>query len=133
MKSKAINKTKITIENRKAWGRLDEKIKERIVKEIKEGMLGQREASRRYGIPRTTINIWQHKSNLVTLLNADSTEQATRMTESQESKMLLKQIQELTKALDQAQLKIIGLETMIEVAESDLHIKIRKKRGAKQS
>jgi hypothetical protein len=55
------------------------------------------------------------------------------MTESQESKLLLRKIEELTKALGHAQLKNIALETMIEVAESDLHIKIRKKRGTKQS
>jgi transposase len=55
------------------------------------------------------------------------------MIEKQGSKFLLDKIQSLTKALEQAQLKNVMLETMIEVAESELSIKIRKKRGTKQS
>ncbi|WP_161964532.1 hypothetical protein [Mucilaginibacter endophyticus] len=55
------------------------------------------------------------------------------MTQSQESRLLIKKIHELTKALELSQLKNLALETMIEVAESDLHIKIRKKRGTKRS
>ena len=133
MKTKTIIRGKVTIENRKAWGRLDENTKTKILKELKSGLIGQREASRRYGIPRTTIIQWQRKDNLVTLLNAQSSQKPSAMTESQESKLLIRKIEELTKALAHAQLKNIALETMIEVAESDLHIKIRKKRGTKQS
>lgn len=55
------------------------------------------------------------------------------MSESQEAKLLKKKIDELNRALADAQLKNIALETMIEVAESELKIKIRKKRGTKQS
>lgn len=133
MKTKAIIKEKVTIENRKTWGRLDENTKSKILQELKTGLIGQREASRKYGIPRTTIILWQRKDNLVTLLNAQSSQKLSAMTESQESKLLIRKIEELTKALAHAQLKNIALETMIEVAESDLHIKIRKKRGTKQS
>ncbi len=43
------------------------------------------------------------------------------------------QIQQLSKSLEYAKLKILGLETMIRVTEEDLHIKIRKKPGTKQS
>jgi hypothetical protein len=46
---------------------------------------------------------------------------------------LNKKIQQLTKELENAKLKIISLETMITVAEDDLKIKIRKKRVTKQS
>lgn len=133
MKTKAIIKEKVTIENRKTWGRLDENTKSKILKELKSGLIGQREASRKYGIPRTTIIQWQRKDNLVNLLNAQSSQKPSAMTESQESKILIRKIEELTKALAHAQLRNIALETMIEVAESDLHIKIRKKRGTKQS
>ncbi|MBC7757307.1 MAG: hypothetical protein H7069_00510 [Phormidesmis sp. FL-bin-119] len=70
MKSKIVIKGKVTIENRKAWGRLDENTKSKILKELKSGLIGQREANRIYGIPRTTIIHWQGKDNLVTLLNA---------------------------------------------------------------
>jgi len=133
MKTKSIIKEKVTIENRKTWGRLDENTKSKILKELKSGLIGQREASRKYRVPRTTIIQWQRKANLVTLLNAQSSQKSSTMTESQESKILIRKIEELTKALAHAQLRNIALETMIEVAESDLHIKIRKKRGTKQS
>lgn len=39
---------------------------------------------------------------------------------------------ELEKALKEAQMKIICLETMIDIAEQELKIPIRKKSGAKQ-
>jgi transposase len=134
MKTKAINKAKVTIQNRKAWGRLDEKTKEKIVKELQGGLIGQREASRKYGIPRNTMVAWMGKLNLVTLLNAQTSKNVPEMTEGpQQCKLLLKKVQELTKALEHAHLKNVALETMIEVAEADLHIKIRKKRGTKQS
>lgn len=134
MKAKGINKAKVTIQNRKAWGRLDEKTKERVVKELQGGLIGQREASRKYGLSRNSLVAWMGKLNLVTLLNAQTSKNIPEMIEGpQESKLLLKKVQELTKALEHTRLKNIALETMIEVAESELHIKIRKKRGTKQS
>lgn len=39
----------------------------------------------------------------------------------------------LKKALELAMLKVAGLETMIEVAEEELQVDIRKKSGVKQS
>lgn len=55
------------------------------------------------------------------------------MSESRQTKLLLLKIQELQKALEHSQLKMLALETMIEVAETELNIKIRKKRGTRQS
>lgn len=46
--------------------------------------------------------------------------------------LLNKQVRELQKALEKARLKIDGLETMIQVSEEELKIKIRKKSGAKE-
>jgi hypothetical protein len=43
------------------------------------------------------------------------------------------QILELERQLEQAKLKIAGLETMIDIAEQELKISIRKKSGTKQS
>ena len=56
----------------------------------------------------------------------------SRMNDNQKESALNKKIQQLTKDLEYAKLKIISLETMITVAENDLKIKIRKKRGTKQ-
>lgn len=49
------------------------------------------------------------------------------------SEALLSRIKELEKQLDQAQLRAIGFETMIDIAEKELRIDIRKKSVTKQS
>lgn len=46
---------------------------------------------------------------------------------------LKQQIKELQKRLALSELKVEALETMIDIAEGQLHIDIRKKSGAKQS
>ena len=61
-----------------------------------------------------------------------STQLLSHMTEDQKLYLLEKKIKDLTKSLDDAKLKSDSLEIMIKVAEEDLHIKIRKKRGTKQ-
>ena len=43
------------------------------------------------------------------------------------------ELEALKKALSEAQLKITALNTLIDVAEEQLNINIRKKSGAKQS
>ncbi|MCO5936131.1 hypothetical protein NAF17_11330 [Mucilaginibacter sp. RB4R14] len=118
---------------RKPFDKVEEQTKIKIVEEIKTGMISCLGASRKYRVSRNTIKAWAGKLNLTTLLNVNNTSALPGMTQSQESKLLFKKIHELTKALELSQLKNLALETMIEVAESDLHIKIRKKRGTKQS
>jgi RecA/RadA recombinase len=48
-------------------------------------------------------------------------------------RVLSKQVMDLTKELEKAKLTIVGLQTIIEVSEQDLNIKVIKKPGAKQS
>jgi transposase len=45
---------------------------------------------------------------------------------------LEQEIKELRKALDNAKLRNLALETMIDIAENDLKIPIRKKPGTRQ-
>ncbi len=52
--------------------------------------------------------------------------------EKQEKSLLEKRIKELEKALEYAKLKNIAVETMIDVAEEQFRISIRKKAGPKQ-
>jgi hypothetical protein len=52
--------------------------------------------------------------------------------ERQKLESLQKQVKELEKQLENAQMKNVALETMIDVAEEQLKIKIRKKSGPKQ-
>lgn len=128
MKSIPAKKKKAeTVVRRKPFDKVEEQTKIKIVEEIKTGIISCLGANRKYRVPRNTIKAWAGKLNLTTLLNANSSSTLPGMTQSQESKLFLGKIHELTKALKLSQLKNLALETMIEVAESDLHIKIRKK------
>jgi len=131
MATKSKDKTKIS--TRKPWGRLSEDVKEKILSEINSGILSKSAASRKYGLPRSTIGLWFEKRNLAILAQVNPSNVLSAMDENQETRLLKKKIDELTKALADAQLKNAGLETMIEVAESELKINIRKKRGTKRS
>lgn len=133
MKAKTEKTIKPTIASRKPWGRLDEETKTKIVSEVNNGLLSERAAGRKYGLPKSTIGMWRDKHNLAILLSPKTQDGLLAMEESKETKLLKKKIEELTRALADAQLKNVALETMIEVAESELKIKIRKKRGTKQS
>ena len=53
--------------------------------------------------------------------------------EDKKARQYKQQIRQLEKALQYANLKILGLATMIKVSEEDLQIKIRKKPGTKRS
>ena len=56
------------------------------------------------------------------------------MTEKERQKLeiLQKQVKALEKQLEDAQMKNVALETLIDVAEEELKIQIRKKAGPKQ-
>ncbi|MFC4213534.1 hypothetical protein ACFOWA_20250 [Pedobacter lithocola] len=131
MATKSKDKTKIA--TRKPWRRLGEDVKEKIVCEVNSGMLSKRTAGRKYGLPPSTIGNWLDKHNLAILVHSKASNVLSAMDENQETKLLKKKIDELTNALADAQLRNVGLETMIEVAESELKINIRKKRGTKRS
>ena len=108
--------------------------------EILSGNLSYSEARTVYGIKgQGTIPRWvkqyQNQStsgNLHSMsekdLNADSMDPA----EGRDKSDLQKKNHELVAALKMAKLKITALETMIDIAESDLNIDIRKKSGTKQ-
>jgi predicted nucleic acid-binding Zn-ribbon protein len=105
----------------------------KIVKEIESGLISIRTACFKYGLCRNTLKLFITKLSIRTLGDDFSTQIRSRMNDSQKESTLNKKIQQLTKELEYAKLKIISLETMIAVAEDDLKIKIRKKRGTKQS
>lgn len=58
MKAKT-EKSKPTIASRKPWGRLDEETKAKIVSEVNNGLLSERAAGRKYGLPKSTIGMWR--------------------------------------------------------------------------
>ncbi|MEO5999847.1 MAG: helix-turn-helix domain-containing protein [Chitinophagaceae bacterium] len=133
MKQLKLKKKKIASKSRDPYKRRDVSEIMKIVQEVQSGMIGIRAACKKYGLCRTTLRLWITRLSVRNLGDELSNQLLSSMTGDQKNKALDKKVKELTKALELARLKVDSLETMIKVAEEDLHIKIRKKRGTKQS
>jgi len=103
-----------------------------LVTQIDSGNMGHQEARERFWLPaseyKKIIRRWQERySDEIHLsLHAMSAKERT------EVKALEKRIKELEEQLERAQMKNVGLETMIDIAENDYKLEIRKKSGSKQ-
>lgn len=84
-----------------------------------------REASERFGIAMQTISRW-------VLKHYDDIEQTNVLESMKQSSVPPPVLHEYESKLRQAQLKIMALETMIELAETTYRIAIRKNSGTKQ-
>lgn len=117
------------MEERKTLGKTE---KRWLVREIQSGRMTVGEACERIEFqskdPRSLIYSWQKQfaSELDFTLPV--------MTQKEKSKLEAahKRMRELEKQLEDAQMKNIALETMIDLAEEHLKINIRKKSGPKQ-
>jgi len=107
--------------------------KRSIVRQVEQGILTPYAARQSYGLSGNTLNKWLKASvkENVELAIYDPFE----MKESPAAQPGLPDPEKeaLKKALEEAQLKISALNTLIDVAEGQFKIKIRKKAGARQS
>jgi len=110
-----------------------ETVKAKVVGEVKSGFHSCRTAAKLYGISRNTINSWVVQDSLFSLIPQATQRPMEEPNENSKERRLSRQVVELQKALEKANLKIDGLQTMIQVSEEELKIKIRKKPGAKRS
>ena len=98
----------------------------KIVRQIKEQKLTRRQARELYQVSNKTLNTWLREAK----------KEDTDLAGLNQSAMIINQTNysavELHSQLQQAQLKIKALETMIDIAEQQFKIAIRKKPGAKQ-
>ena len=133
MKQKIEKRYRPSVLSRDPYKRRSEAEMIRIVKEVNSGIIAKRAACEKYGVNRNTLALFIRRYSVRTLGNYLSTQLLANMTENQKMNLLERKVKELTKILEDAKLKNVSLETMIKVAEEDLHIKIRKKRGTKQS
>jgi transposase-like protein len=69
MAQKRKKTTSSGLSQRKPWQRLDGALKARIVREILNGSVGYREASRKYNVHRTMLAKWVEKATVDRLLN----------------------------------------------------------------
>ena len=133
MKEKPRKRHRPNVLSREPYKRRSESEMIRIVKEVNSGIIAKRAACAKYGVNRNTLALFIRRFSVRTLGNDLSTQLLENMTENQKMNLLERKVKELTKIVEDAKLKNASLETMIQIAEEDLHIKIRKKRGTKQS
>jgi transposase len=114
----------------------DQSLKNRVCFELLSGRLSLTEAKATYGIKgQGTIYNWikDYKKQFPQLnLASMNTAEDKPASPTDNADDLAKKNRELQEALEMAKLKITALETMIDVAETELHIDIRKKSGTKQ-
>ena len=103
-----------------------------LVREIHSGRITQKEALDRFdfggkkGYPLLWKWMKRYSPSIAVTLPVMSEKERQRI------EALQKQLKLLEKQLEDAQMKNVALETMIDVAEEQLKIKIRKKSGPKQ-
>ena len=98
--------------------------KRQIINEIETGKLTFLEALKKYKISESTLYSWRKKySN--DIVSVKTTDNMKKNEESYPSSTESQHLEEL-------KLKIIALETMIDIAEKEFNIPIRKKCGSKQ-
>jgi hypothetical protein len=107
----------------------NESLKREVVQEIKSGLISKAEAKRKYGIRGCgCINKW--------ILNFESTVPENRRLmdyKKTDKEALIKRIMELERQLKDEHIRSEGLSKMIDIAEEQLKITIRKKSSTKQS
>lgn len=106
-----------------------ESLKREVVNLIQSGQLTQAEASRKFGIKgHSTINKWICKFE-----GSDSHFQSLMDYSKYDKKDLIKRIKELERQLEDEQIRSLGYSKMIDIAEEQLKVSIRKKLDTKQS
>jgi transposase-like protein len=111
-------------------------VKRSVVRAVQSGRLTVKEARQTYGIrSETTIKKWTEQLNQENdeLALVNDSEMKKKKPAKGNSTDNNQDIKALQKALEDAQLKVAALNTLIDVAEEQLKINIRKKPGAKQS
>ncbi len=114
--------------------RYTEAFKRHVVGEVETGRIRQSEANRRYGIlGHSTILKWCRKYGRLKFKRSSGTKRMVMEERDIELLRLRNEIHELKQELEAARIKNVVLETLVDVAERELHIPIRKKYGAKRS
>jgi transposase-like protein len=114
--------------------RFTEAFKHHVVREVESGRISQSEANRKYGIlGHSTILKWCRKYGK--LPTRRITKSGLKKMDEREIELLRLENENkaLRQELEDARFKNVVLETLVDVAERELKVPIRKKYGAKRS
>ena len=131
-----IAKDRLGILSEKINRTVSNQVKRSVVRAIENGRLSIREAQITHGIrSASAIRRWmtqfqQENDELAIVKDTGMKKKKLKQGNSTDNNQDIKALQ---KALEEAQLKVAALNTLIDVAEEQLKINIRKKPGAKQS
>ena len=107
--------------------------KRKIVEEVRSGYYSLGQASEKYILPKRKIRKWNRWYFKIRLLGHFKAKPIPmKKNTDQQVEQLKKQLQEAQAQVEKLQLKNTALETMINIAEKQLDINIRKKSGSKQ-
>lgn len=106
----------------------------RVIEEVLKGQLSKEQAQRKHGIRgKSAILNWMRKFGLSEQTRLPDNFERMKEEKETDKESLNKRIKDLERALEEAQLKAEGYSRMIDIAERELKIKIRKKPSTKQS
>lgn len=118
------------VEMRKGY---TEAFKVQVVREVEEKRITAGEASRRYGIlGHSTILKWCRQYGRGRYMEEKGAKTGVMEDREIELLQLRNENRALKQELESARVKNVVLETLVDVAERELHIPIRKKYGAKR-
>jgi hypothetical protein len=115
----------------KKYKKFNERQQMKVAQEIHEGLIKPNAAVRKYGFCHRTIYNWLNKYTYRMMSPGEN--HCMPGNQRPNDHLQSKRVRELERALATAKLKVAALETVIEVAEKQFKIKIRKKVGTKQS
>ena len=110
-----------------------------VVKEIEDGEIGIKAAARKYGIQsHSTVTTWLRKHGNFDWINKSNVKMPKSKEQrffelEQKVRLLEKQKKELEKKAETADKKVILFDMMIDIAEQEFKIPIRKKYSPEQS
>lgn len=121
----------------KPRGRYPEELKRKIAKEYlagkaSAGYLAEEHGLKNKGVVKEFVKWYRRKDELY-VQNQDTMPDKKASTDVSSEPSAQEQLKQLKRQLELSQLKVEALETMIDLAEKEFQIEIRKKSGAKQS
>ena len=101
-------------------GKYSEAFKLHVVSEIESGRLNKSEANRKYDIPgSTTVLKWCRKYGVLKHAAQQKAKSVTMVNEAHEMVRLNNEIKALKGELDDARMKNVVLETLVDIAEKE--------------